>query len=299
MKNTEINWTEHTFNPWWGCVKVSPACDNCYAEAQSKRFGHDVWGKDADRRRMSDKQWGEPIKWNSEAKDCGEHHRVFCASMADVFERREDLEPDRARLWKLIESTPNLDWLLLTKRHDNVKLPWANGTPWPNVWVGMSVENQQYADIRLPYLRKVNAVVKFVSAEPLLGKVDLRLDEGGIHWVIVGGESGPKSRAMESDWVKDIFHQCREHKIPFHFKQWGEWGPINHVRVPAELVTIQGQARAASNMPVSQFHEDGDWFVRQGKKANENRLDRELYLERPSPRRQTEVEKARSSGEQE
>jgi hypothetical protein len=217
--------------------------------------------------------------------------------MADVFERRADLEPDRARLWKLIERTPNLDWLLLTKRHDNVKLPWADDKPWPNVWVGMSVENQQYADIRLPYLCGVNAVVKFVSAEPLLERVDLRLNEGGIDWVIVGGESGPKSRAMESQWEKDILRQCREHKIPFHFKQWGEWGPIDQVRVPAELVVIQDQPRTVSNLPVRQFHAEGDWFVRQGKNMNENRLDRDLYVERPTPlRREEAAESGRDRG---
>lgn len=123
MKNTEINWTEHTFNPWWGCVKVSPACDNCYAEAQSKRWGHSIWGKDAERRRMSDKYWEEPLKWDKTAKALGERHRVFCASMADVFERREDLEPAAARLL-CVCGTQNLKAKRVKELSMNVRPKW-------------------------------------------------------------------------------------------------------------------------------------------------------------------------------
>src|SRR5258708_7584279 len=115
-KNSHIEWTHHTFNPWWGCTKVSPACDNCYAEAWAKRVGNDVWGSKAPRRFFSDSHWKEPLKWQAQAAEEEERARVFCASMADVFEARPELDAPRARLWKLIESTPNLDWLLLTKR---------------------------------------------------------------------------------------------------------------------------------------------------------------------------------------
>ena len=115
-KNSKIEWTHHTFNPWWGCTRVSAACVHCYAETWSKRLGKKLWGPKAPRRFLSDAYWMEPIKWNREAKQQGHRARVFCASMADVFEARSDLNASRERLWKLIEETPQLDWLLLTKR---------------------------------------------------------------------------------------------------------------------------------------------------------------------------------------
>ncbi len=118
-KNSQIEWTHHTFNPWWGCTKVSSACDNCYAELWAKRMGHQLWGTAAPRRFFGDKHWQEPLMWNEEAGLASRRERVFCASMADVFER-SDLDAQRARLWQLIQSTPNLDWLLLTKRPQNV-----------------------------------------------------------------------------------------------------------------------------------------------------------------------------------
>src|SRR5579859_1859246 len=120
--NSKISWTDHTFNPWWGCVKVSPACDHCYAESFSKRVGQNIWGVDSPRRFFGDKHWTEPLKWNRDAlKDFGRPARVFCASMADVFEVRDDLIPHRIRLFDLIKDTPNLLWNLLTKRAQEVK----------------------------------------------------------------------------------------------------------------------------------------------------------------------------------
>lgn len=119
-KNSRIEWTTHTFNPWWGCVKVSPACKHCYAESWAKRVGSNVWGIKAERRFFGDKHWSEPVKWNAAAAASGMRARVFCASMADVFEDRRDLDVHRIRLWKLIEATPRLDWLLLTKRPEIV-----------------------------------------------------------------------------------------------------------------------------------------------------------------------------------
>src|SRR5262249_54064076 len=118
---TAIEWTDHTFNPWWGCVEVSPACDFCYARTWAQRRGHPVWGTDAPRRFFGEAHWGEPLRWNRRAAATGRRARVFCASMADVLEERHDpvgalLEQARARLWATIEATPNLDWLLLTKR---------------------------------------------------------------------------------------------------------------------------------------------------------------------------------------
>src|SRR5687767_5237522 len=119
--STAIAWTDHTFNPWWGCERVSPGCQNCYAETFAKRTGNLVWGKNADRRRFADKHWNEPLKWNRLAATEGRQAFVFCASMADVFEYRSDHHDDRLRLWALIEATPNLTWQLLTKRPENVR----------------------------------------------------------------------------------------------------------------------------------------------------------------------------------
>lgn len=234
-KNSQIEWTHHTFNPWWGCQKVSPACDNCYAELWAKRMGHQLWGKDSRRRFFSDAHWKEPLKWNEEARVSGRRDRVFCASMADVFERRVDLEKERQRLWELIENTANLNWLLLTKRPQNVRriAPW--GTNWPaNVWLGTTVENQTLAEKRLPFLLKIPAAVRFLSCEPLLGELNLTgwFKRNGFHsidWIITGGESGAASRPMHPDWASNLLNQCRSFNVPFHFKQWGQWAPVEIV----------------------------------------------------------------------
>lgn len=194
-------------------------------------MGHQLWGTDAPRRFFSDAHWREPIAWDKEAALLGRRERVFCASMADVFERRSDLNSERARLWQLIQNTPNLDWLLLTKRPQNIQklVPWK--TNWPeNVWLGTSVENQTLAEKRLPFLLKVPAAVRFLSCEPLLGQVNLRpwFNRRGLHsidWVIAGGESGGNSRPMHPDWVSGLLNQCEEFNVPFHFKQWGNWVP--------------------------------------------------------------------------
>lgn len=237
-KHSKIEWTHHTFNPWWGCAKVSPACQHCYAEAWAKRVGSTVWGKSAPRRFFGDVHWKEPLRWNREAEDEGVRRRVFCASMADVFERRAELHEWRDRLWKIIDSTPCLDWLLLTKRPHNVTAmaPWTS--QWPeNVWLGCTAENQTWADKRIPALLEIPARVRFLSCEPLLGPLDLArhlpLDPvDGIHWVIAGGESGAHSRPMNPEWVRDLRNQCQQSGVAFHFKQWGHW-------VPEELLTEQ------------------------------------------------------------
>lgn len=234
-KNSHIEWTHHTFNPWWGCKKVSPACDNCYAELWAKRMGHQLWGSDAPRRFFSDAHWREPLSWNDDAQQCGRRERVFCASMSDVFEKRKDLNDQRHRLWRLIQETPNLDWLLLTKRPQNIQrlVPWRSN--WPrNVWVGTSVENQKIAEKRLPFLLSIPSAVRFLSCEPLLGPLNLRAwfqrsSFYPIDWVIAGGESGPAARPMHPDWAVDLLNQCQAFDVPFHFKQWGQWAPVNEV----------------------------------------------------------------------
>jgi protein gp37 len=245
-QNSSIEWTDHTFNPWWGCSKVSPACDNCYAELWAKRMGHRVWGSRADRRFFSDSHWNEPLAWNEEASIVRKRKRVFCASMADVFERRNELTPKRTRLWNLIDQTPWLDWLLLTKRPQNIHqmAPWKKD--WPaNVWLGTTVESQPFAEKRLPFLLQNGAVVRFLSCEPLLGPLDLSawFHKSGLHsidWVIAGGESGPRSRPMHPDWVSNLLRQCQSAKVPFHFKQWGHWAPTTAITedVPAQTLKL-------------------------------------------------------------
>jgi len=228
-ENSRIEWTDHTFNPWWGCTKVSPACDNCYAEAWAKRTGHTVWGAKTDRRFLSEFYWKQPVRWNREAKKHRRRERVFCASMADVFEWRADLTPWRTRLWALIEATPHLDWLLLTKRpHLAQRLaPW--GDSWPdNVWLGTTVESQRFAEKRMHHLIDVPAKVRFVSCEPLRSSIDLEpyLSNQVLDWVIAGGESGPRARASDPNWYRELRDQCILHSVAFHFKQWGEWAPL-------------------------------------------------------------------------
>ena len=224
-KDSRIEWTHHTFNPWWGCVKVSAACKHCYAESWARRFGMDLWGKSNPRRPVSDDYWRQPIKWNKEAERDNERRRVFCASMADVFEGRADLHAWREKLWPLIENTPCLDWLLLTKRPQNVQrmVPWND--VWPaNIWLGTTAENQKYADSRIPKLLAAKARVHFISAEPLLGPLSIA-KWSGIDWVIAGGESGRGARPTDPEWVRMLRDECNHVGSAFHFKQWGHWSP--------------------------------------------------------------------------
>jgi protein gp37 len=230
-ENSRIEWTDHTFNPWWGCQRVSPACDHCYAETMAKRFGQKVWGAKAPRRFFGEAHWAAPARWNADAIAAGVRRRVFCASMADVFEKRADLAPWREKLWALIRATPGLDWLLLTKRPQLIttRLPADWGAGYRNVWLGTTTEDQTEAARRLPHLLGVPARVHFVSAEPLLGPVDLRPwlsgPEHRLGWVIAGGESGAGARPSDRQWFRALRDQCREATVPFHFKQWGNWVP--------------------------------------------------------------------------
>ncbi|PWC92999.1 phage Gp37/Gp68 family protein [Azospirillum sp. TSO5] len=262
-KNSKIEWTTHTFNPWWGCLKVSPACKHCYAESWAKRTGHDIWGVNAERRFFGDKHWSEPLKWNADAAGAEIRPRVFCASMADVFEDRRDLDTARDRLWSLIEGTPNLDWLLLTKRPEMVSAlaPWKE--KWPeNVWLGTTVENQTWADERLPKLAEIPAAVRFISAEPLLGPLDLGNWISTIDWVITGGESGPKARPSSPSWFRDLMNQCMAADVSFHFKQWGDWAP--------------GQGISLAKVR-SALAEDGTTMLRLGKKVAGRTLDGTIW----------------------
>lgn len=257
---THIQWTDHTFNPWWGCSRVSPACRFCYADRDASRYGFELWRRHGERRMLSENNWRKPLKWNRDAEAEGVPAKVFCASMADVFEDHPQLAEPRERLWGLIEATPWLYWQLLTKRPENVAAmaPW--GDDWPvNVWLGTSVETQRWADARIPVLLDVPARTRFLSAEPLLGPVDLIGDVHaghdyddvngcphalvcltcstedheveyfrrealipGIDWVIVGGESGPKARPMQIEWARGLIAQCRAAGVAVFMKQTGE-----------------------------------------------------------------------------
>lgn len=199
MENSKIAWTNHTFNPWWGCVKVSPGCKNCYAEKfATGRLRLPVWGQDAARKIASEALWRKPLLWNKRAADKGVRERVFCASMADVFEDYQG--PDaarvmeaRERLWALIEATPSLDWLLLTKRPENMRnmlsAKWGDLkaekstlTLPSNIWLGTTVENQEQAAKRLPHLLVLPSKVRFVSYEPALEDVDFAKWLWPVHW---------------------------------------------------------------------------------------------------------------------
>lgn len=244
-KDSGIEWTHHTFNPWWGCVKLSPACAHCYAETWARRVGMELWGGDAPRRFFSEQHWKEPLRWNAEAAQTRVRARVFCASMADVFEPRSDLDMWRDKLWNLIELTPHLDWLLLTKRPGHIKhvYPWVSD-PRPNVWLGTTAENQRWAVRRIERLLSVSAAVSFLSCEPLLSAIDLSpwLKKGQIQWVIAGGESGAAARPTHPNWIRSLRDQCQKHSVPFHFKQWGHWSPEANGESSKKMLELHDEA---------------------------------------------------------
>lgn len=229
MEGTKIEWATHTFNPWVGCTKVSPGCQHCYAEALDRRWGHGRWGPKAPRQRTSVAYWRQPLRWDVKAAQTGEQVRVFCASLADVWEDRADLVEHRADLFRVIQATPALTWLLLTKRPENILRLWPAGfqppgvDTWPNVWLGTTVEDQERADLRVPQLLRVPAALRFLSVEPLLGPVDLTRLHGlpPIGWAIVGGESGAGARPMDVAWARGVVAQCRAAGVPCFVKQLG------------------------------------------------------------------------------
>ena len=301
-ENTKIEWADHTFNGWIGCSKVSAGCANCYAETKMDTRLHVAkWGKGNPRHRTSQANWNLPAKWNREAERafqayehflaCGQgvgtfdgpvprRPRVFCSSLSDWLDDEVPIEW-LADLLCLVFANDNLDWLLLTKRPENFSKrlheamriinddtdssisTWLDGDePPPNVWIGVSVENQDAADIRIPKLLEIPAVVRFLSVEPMLGPVDLtniqvpeshdqlkrpwetkgytfncltdhddnrfhqRPGGSSIDWVICGGESGPSARPMHPDWARSLRDQCQSHGVAYLFKQWGEYLPL-------------------------------------------------------------------------
>lgn len=281
--NSNIEWTDHTFNPVIGCTRVSAGCDNCYAARENARRkwvtttdaeGKEVAAWDGPRRRTGESNWRQPLKWNGYCRKMGIRQRVFCASLSDWADNQWETIW-RVDLLQLIMDTPHLDWLLLSKRPQNIikllrqalqfavgKLRewlerWLGGEPPANVWLGATVENQEEADRRIPHLLSVPAKVHFLSCEPLLGPVDLRQwmghefefgkaihspcavcgkfggplhrspPEGGVKWVIVGGESGSKDRRkMPMDAARSLRGQCRAAGVPFFGKQNDKVDPL-------------------------------------------------------------------------
>jgi protein gp37 len=273
-EETKIEWTDHTFNPWWGCARVSPGCENCYAETfATGRMKLPIWGPKAERRFFSDRHWAEPLKWARSAQREGVRRRVFCASMADVFEDRADLAEPRERLFRLIEATPALDWLLLTKRPENIQrlCRWSvrRGGVWPsNVWLGTTAEDQKRLVARLEFLIQEAAAVRFLSVEPMLGPLDLEnvtpyyieaIKTGSpfeptvavdalrghvkgpddvlphqVNWVIVGGESGSDARPFHVEWARSVVRQCRSAGVPVFVKQLGSHPRTSGMTNPGE-----------------------------------------------------------------
>lgn len=295
-ENTGIEWCDSTFNPWIGCTKVSPGCDHCYAKTMDDRKvfqGVTHWGAGAERMHTSEGNWKLPVKWNANADAFfakhGRRQRVFCASLADVFDNEVN-DGWRVELFELIKNTPNLDWLLLTKRIGNVetlapRLWIRDGFP-KNVWLGISVVNQAEADRDIYKLMKIPATVRFLSMEPLLEAVDINgfipkpkwwkyhpvecrhghdycpicdaNPERGIDWVIVGGESGIGARAMHPQWVKGLRDQCASSGIPFLFKQWGEWAPVGRKKINGFSNPHQGYIH--HTLPSGQLPRSEDGF---------------------------------------
>jgi protein gp37 len=361
-EQTAISWTDATFNPWIGCTKVSPGCDHCYAARREDDRLHRVrWGAGQPRQRT--KTWGDPVKWNKQpffecmgcrwrgpdratitidnppgfhppvswARGCPAcrkpllkeaRQRVFCASLADVFDNEVDVQW-RVDLFRLIAATPNLDWLLLTKRIGNAwpmmlevaKRCGGGEQPMENVWLGATVVNQAEADRDIPRLLAVPARVRFLSIEPMLGAIQLprralgwkccvsgahvkadmacgdcdpcigAVGEPFVDWIIAGGESGPKARPAHPDWFRSLRDQCAAAGVPFHFKQWGEFAPEGSAR-QRWLVRADGAQREMATPEGVGFHapRDGAAFMyRLGKAAAGRLLDGVEHNGFPAP----------------
>jgi protein gp37 len=240
---SKIEWTDSTFNPWVGCTKIArakdapSACDFCYAEKWAKRSGQVVWG-DNPRRRTTEAYWRNPIAWNEHAKvfqaEHGRRQRVFCASLADVFDNQ--VNPAwRRDLFRLIQTCDQLDWQLLTKRPQNIRkmLPpdWNDG--YLNVWLGTTAEDGRAYTQRVPHLLRIPATIHFVSYEPALGPLGQIVIDGRFpDWLIIGGESGVRAdlvRYTNPQWARDAIAECERLGVAPFLKQWGTYQNNPHV----------------------------------------------------------------------
>jgi protein gp37 len=327
-ENTSIEWCDATFNPWMGCTKVSPGCDHCYAEARLDKRLHTVnWGPGQPRKRTSPNNWREPQRWNAEpfyeCLGCGSRgtlddldavderqchcggalkparRRVFCASLADVFDNAVDPQW-REDLFELIAATPNLDWLLLTKRIGNVgnmlPVPFDFERMYPNVWLSATIVNQAEADRDIPKLLATPARMRFLSIEPLLRPVSFEglfanpsnpadgtnaLEE--IDWVIVGGESGPHARPMHPDWARSLRDQCAAAGVPFLFKQHGEWteATLNNVDAARADRFVEQDGMDSTDWTIDRHGPTTAHMVKVGKKSAGRLLDGRTHDEIP------------------
>lgn len=290
---TKIEWTDHTFNPWIGCTKVSEGCRNCYAARDNERrkWNGGAWGPGALRKVTSAANWHEPVKWARAARKAAVREKVFCASLADVF----DVEAPRlarADLWQLVGDTCDaLDWQFVTKRPERIEEVMAEDDlndgffELCRAWLLTTTENQDALEARVPALLEVPAAVHGVSCEPLLGPLNFRSEtpDGGwdhlrglvwcegrgtkaapkLDWVICGGESGPNARPMHPYWARGLRDQCRAAGVAFFFKQWGEWLPINQAQASQRSLTVHAHGLISLDGDTSQHsgadHQDPEF----------------------------------------
>ena len=226
MLNTKISWADHTWNPWVGCQKVSAGCDNCYMFTEQRRYG-----KEPSLIRQTKTKQNMPLQKNRAGEfkiKSGE--RVFVCSWSDFFLPVADKW--RAGALEIIAKRSDVNFLIVTKRPERILEVMPDGfTDYPNVWLGVTAENQQMAYSRISQLLQIPAHLKFVSVEPMLTAIDLSPILHAINWVIIGGESGHNARPMHPDWVDKIVNDCDIANVPAFFKQWGNWQPFLDVDV--------------------------------------------------------------------
>lgn len=305
MGNTRIEWTKKTWNPVTGCTKISPGCQNCYAERMSKRLrgrcGYPV--EDPFRVTLHPERLEEPLRWRKPSM-------IFVCSMGDLF--HEDVPFDYIdRVFKRINGSPQHDFLILTKRPErmreyfarSMKFPCAacQGTgcsycldhgyqnwemkPYSNVWLGVTAENRPMWDERVNILKQLAAAKRFVSYEPALGSLG-EVDLSGLDWVICGGETGPDARPVHPDWVRGLRDQCQSAGVPFFFKSWGEWvcrpWSSDNGRKRELCLGMDGTSVYAQVGHMMGFRKPGEaLMVRVGKKAAGRLLDGQEWNEMP------------------
>lgn len=257
-QDSAISWTNHTHNCWWGCTRIegSPACGPapgekgaiCYAETWSERVGYSttgsqfpIWGAGTSRRYFGDKHWAQPLKWDAAAQKAGIRARVFCMSMGDWAEGRPDQTEHLIRLWRLIYTTPHLDWLMLTKRPQLISklCPIRSSSA---VWQGTTTENQYWLDHRWEHLKRCESLVYWLSVEPMFERLRLPKDFlalGARGWVICGGQSGAHARSMNPDWARGLRDQCLDNGVPFHMKQMSGTKKTDLLNIPDDLMIRQ------------------------------------------------------------
>ena len=312
---TKIEWAEETWNPIIGCSKVSPGCTNCYAErmagrlanisAQVENYGNVVnWqddeepheikalGKWTGKTHFVESALEKPIHWKKP-------RTIFVCSMGDLFHETVSFN-DILEVMYIIDRCPQHTFLLLTKRPERMHefftswVPnpfWINGDYLPNVWLGVTAENQEMANERIPILLDIPAAKRFVSIEPMLGpvefpkvpmtrsaKLDIIMQRTSLDWIICGGESGPKARPMHPNWARSIRDQCVAAKIPFMFKQWGEWVDEFHPSA------VHGKHKITDRfVDITSDGQDykGVYMYNVGKKAAGRKLDGKIWNQKP------------------